>query len=138
MRSDWICGPLMSLIDTTVIGQGSSIELATLGPAMVICDYMSYTFMFLSIATSNMLATSLARKDKNEVQHHISDLLFIGFTCGYLMLLFTKFFGSWVLTAFTGQKNAHVVPAANTYVQIRGLAWPALLVGWVAQSARCF
>jgi hypothetical protein len=31
MRSDWICGPLMSLIDTAVIGQGSSIELATLG-----------------------------------------------------------------------------------------------------------
>jgi len=27
----WICGPLMSLIDTSVIGQGSSIELAALG-----------------------------------------------------------------------------------------------------------
>ncbi|KAK7849852.1 protein detoxification 46 [Quercus suber] len=64
----WICGPLMSLIDTAVIGQGSSIELAALGI------------------------------DKNEVQHHISILLFVGLTCGCLMLLFTKFFGSWVLT----------------------------------------
>jgi len=27
----WICGPLMSLIDTVVIGQGSSIQLAALG-----------------------------------------------------------------------------------------------------------
>lgn len=27
----WICGPLMSLIDTMVIGQGSSLELAALG-----------------------------------------------------------------------------------------------------------
>ena len=27
----WICGPLMSVIDTAVIGQGSSIELAALG-----------------------------------------------------------------------------------------------------------
>ena len=27
----WICGPLMSLMDTAVIGQGSSIELAALG-----------------------------------------------------------------------------------------------------------
>lgn len=27
----WICGPLMSLIDTVVIGQGSSVELAALG-----------------------------------------------------------------------------------------------------------
>ncbi|XP_050261317.1 protein DETOXIFICATION 46, chloroplastic [Quercus robur] len=131
----WICGPLMSLIDTAVIGQGSSIELAALGPGTVVCDYMSYTFMFLSIATSNMVATALARQDKNEVQHHISILLFVGLTCGCLMLLFTKFFGSWVLTAFTGPKNAHLIPAANKYVQIRGLAWPALLVGWVAQSA---
>ncbi|GMY05662.1 protein DETOXIFICATION 46, chloroplastic [Fagus crenata] len=131
----WICGPLMSLMDTAIIGQGSSIELAALGPGTVVCDYMSYSFMFLSIATSNMVATALAKKDKNEVQHHISILLCIGLACGCLMFLFTKVFGTWILTAFTGPKNAHLVPAANTYVQIRGLAWPALLVGWVAQSA---
>ncbi|XP_010271501.1 PREDICTED: protein DETOXIFICATION 46, chloroplastic [Nelumbo nucifera] len=131
----WVCGPLMSLIDTAVIGQGSSVELAALGPGTVVCDYLGYVFMFLSIATSNMVATSLAKKDKNEVQHRISILLFVGFTCGMGMLFFTKFFGSWLLTTFTGPKNLHIVPAANTYVQIRGLAWPALLVGWVAQSA---
>ncbi|GMH16273.1 hypothetical protein Nepgr_018114 [Nepenthes gracilis] len=131
----WICGPLMSLIDTAVIGQGSSIELAALGPGTVLCDYMSYVFMFLSIATSNMVATSLARQDEDEVQRQISILLFVGLTCGLLMLLFTKFLGAWALSAFTGAKNMHLLPAANTYVQIRGLAWPALLVGWVAQSA---
>ncbi|KAJ6692763.1 PROTEIN DETOXIFICATION 44 CHLOROPLASTIC-RELATED [Salix purpurea] len=131
----WLCGPLMSLIDTVVIGQGSYIELAALGPATVLCDYMSYVFMFLSIATSNMVATYLARGDKNQVQHQISILLFVGMTCGLLMLVFTRFFGSWALTAFSGPKNAQILPAANTYVQIRGLAWPAVLVGWVAQSA---
>ncbi|KAK9113027.1 hypothetical protein Scep_020546 [Stephania cephalantha] len=131
----WICGPLMSLIDTAVIGQGSSIELAALGPATVVCDYGSYVFMFLSIATSNMVATSLASEDKNDVQHKISILLFVGLACGVGMLILTKFFGTHLLTAFTGPKNLHMVPAANTYVQIRGLAWPALLLGWVAQSA---
>ncbi|CAM8899509.1 unnamed protein product [Rhodiola kirilowii] len=131
----WLCGPLMSLIDTAVIGQGSSIELAALGPGTVLCDYMSYIFMFLSIATSNLVATSLAKKDKGEVQHQISVLLFVGLACGVFMMIFTKFYGAWALTAFAGQKNAHIVPAADTYVQIRGLAWPAVLVGWVAQSA---
>ncbi|KAK9942724.1 hypothetical protein M0R45_008374 [Rubus argutus] len=131
----WISGPLMSLIDTVVVGQGSSVELAALGPGTVMCDNMSYIFMFLSIATSNMVATSLASGDKNEVQHHISTLLFVALTCGFLMLLFTRFFGSWALTAFTGSKNVHIIPAANTYVQIRSLAWPAVLVGWVTQSA---
>uniref|UniRef100_M4C8Q5 Protein DETOXIFICATION n=1 Tax=Brassica campestris TaxID=3711 RepID=M4C8Q5_BRACM len=128
----WICGPLMSLIDTAVIGQGSSVELAALGPATVVCDYLSYTFMFLSVATSNLVATSLARGDKDEVQHQISILLFIGLACGVVMMALTRLFGSGVLT---GAKNAEIVPAANTYVQIRGLAWPAVLIVWVAQSA---
>lgn len=30
----WICGPLMSLIDTAMIGRGSSLELAALGNAL--------------------------------------------------------------------------------------------------------
>ncbi|CAK8576616.1 unnamed protein product [Lathyrus sativus] len=131
----WLCGPLMSLIDTAVVGQGSSIELAALGPATVFCDYLGYSFMFLSIATSNMVATALAKQDREEVQHHISVLLFIGLSCGLAMLLFTRLFGATMLAAFTGPKNGHIVPAANTYVQIRGLAWPCLLVGSVSQSA---
>ncbi|GAU42025.1 hypothetical protein TSUD_90590 [Trifolium subterraneum] len=131
----WLCGPLMSLIDTAVVGQGSSIELAALGPATVFCDYLGYLFMFLSIATSNMVATALAKQDKEEVQHHISVLLFIGLACGLAMLVFTRLFGATTLAAFTGPNNVHLVPAANTYVQIRGLAWPSLLVGLVAQSA---
>ncbi|KAM7264382.1 hypothetical protein ACFE04_002065 [Oxalis oulophora] len=109
----WICGPLMSLIDTAVIGQRSSIQLAAL------------------------------------VQHHISVLIFVAFTSGFLMLLFTKIFGPWALTgnthsyittstpfgkplasntfrilsyflqsAFTGFKGSDIIPAANTYVQV--------------------
>jgi hypothetical protein len=32
------------------------------GPGTVFCDYLCYIFMFLSVATSNMVATSLANK----------------------------------------------------------------------------
>ncbi|KAM0034500.1 putative multi antimicrobial extrusion protein [Helianthus debilis subsp. tardiflorus] len=125
----------MSLIDTVVIGQSSSVELATLGPGTVLCNYMSYVFMFLSVATSNLVATSLAKEDNSEVQHQISTLLFVGLTCGLMMFLFIRFWGEWALTAFYGAKNAHMLSAANTYIQIRGLAWPTVLVGWVYQSA---
>ncbi|KAK6805867.1 hypothetical protein RDI58_003652 [Solanum bulbocastanum] len=38
------------------------------GPGTVFCDNTSYVFMFLSIATSNLVATSLAKQDKDEVQ----------------------------------------------------------------------
>ncbi|XP_031476655.1 protein DETOXIFICATION 46, chloroplastic-like [Nymphaea colorata] len=131
----WICGPMMSLIDTAVVGQSSSVELAALGPGTVVCDYMSYIFMFLSIATSNMVATSLAKKDSEEAQRHISMLLFVALASGLGMLFLMKFFGAQILSAFIGPKNLGIVPAANSYVQIRGLAWPAVLVGMVAQSA---
>ncbi|XP_011088475.1 protein DETOXIFICATION 46, chloroplastic [Sesamum indicum] len=131
----WLCGPLMSLIDTAVVGQSSSVELAALGPGTVFSDCASYLFMFLSIATSNLVATSLAQQDKSEVQHQISILLFVGLACGIMMLFFTKFYGRWALTAFAGANNADIITAANTYVQIRGLVWPVWLVGSVAQSA---
>ncbi|KAH0452429.1 hypothetical protein IEQ34_019728 [Dendrobium chrysotoxum] len=131
----WISGPLMSLIDTMVIGQGSSLELAALGPGTVFLDNLSYIFMFLSISTSNMVATSLAKKDNALAQNQISMLLFIAFTFGLGMFLFTKLFGLKILTAFSGSGNVHLVSAANSYIQIRGLAWPAILVGMVAQSA---
>lgn len=32
------------------------------GPGTVLCDNMSYLFMFLSVATSNFVATALAGK----------------------------------------------------------------------------
>ncbi|XP_020220105.1 protein DETOXIFICATION 46, chloroplastic isoform X2 [Cajanus cajan] len=133
----WISAPFMSLISTALVGRRSSTHLAALGPGTVFCDNMNLLFMFLSIATSNLVATSLAKGDKKQVQHQISMLLFVAFICGSLMLLFTQFLGSWALTSFTGPKNVHIVPAATKYVQIRGLAWPAVLYGLVAQSARC-
>jgi hypothetical protein len=96
----------------------------------VFCDYLCYVFMFLSVATSNMVATSVAKKvhptlttygcyavvyyrlcvkfqsphhsyymqDKELTQHQVSMLLFVGLVCGIGMFLFTKFFGTQVLT----------------------------------------
>ncbi|XP_062217189.1 protein DETOXIFICATION 46, chloroplastic-like [Phragmites australis] len=131
----WICGPLVSLIDTMVIDQTSSFQLAALGPGTVFCDYLCYIFMFLSVATSNMVATSLAKKDEELAQHQVSMLLFVALACGIGMFLFTKVFGTQVLTAFTGSGNYEIISSANTYAQIRGFTWPAVLVGLVAQSA---
>ena len=39
-----------------------NFEFGMAGPGTVVCDYMSYSFMFLSVATSNMVATALARQ----------------------------------------------------------------------------
>jgi Na+-driven multidrug efflux pump len=36
----WLAGPIMSLVDTSVVGLRSSIELAAMGPATNVCDSM--------------------------------------------------------------------------------------------------
>lgn len=45
----WICGPLMSLIDTAVIGQGSSVELAALGIVEKIGHFEILSFANLEV-----------------------------------------------------------------------------------------
>ncbi|BBM97273.1 protein MpEDS5 [Marchantia polymorpha subsp. ruderalis] len=131
----WLSGPLMSIIDTAVVGQSSSLELAALGPGTVLCDQLSYVFMFLSISTSNLIATALAHKDEAEAAGHLSRLLFISLFCGVAMMLIIEIFSTNLLQAFVGVKNYSIIPAARTYVQIRALAWPIVLVGMVSQSA---
>ncbi|KAI5082227.1 hypothetical protein GOP47_0001970 [Adiantum capillus-veneris] len=131
----WLSGPLMSLIDTAVVGKNSSLELAALGPGTVFCDQLGYVFMFLSVATSNLIATSLAKQDEARAAQHLSRLLFVALVAGVGMFLFTGAFAELFLKKFVGPENMGLVSAAFSYVKIRGYAWPAILVGMVAQSA---
>ncbi|MCO5552859.1 hypothetical protein L7F22_006377 [Adiantum nelumboides] len=131
----WLSGPLMSLIDTAVVGKNSSLELAALGPGTVFCDQFGYVFMFLSVATSNLIATSLAKQDEARAAHHLSRLLFVALVAGIGMFLLTGAFAEPFPNKFVGPENVGLVSAAFSYVKIRGFAWPAVLVGMVAQSA---
>lgn len=65
----------MSLITTKVRMIFLVLQMLT-GPGTVFCDNMNLLFMFLSIATSNMVATSLA-KGVSSYGLPISDAMFI-------------------------------------------------------------
>lgn len=131
----WLSPHIMSLINTAVIGNCSSLELAALGPGTVLCDQLSYIFNFLSIATASLIATSLANKNRVEAENHLSRLLLVAMVCGIGMFVMIELCGTSILKAFVGANNSALVPAAKTYVEIRGYAWPAVLIGMVAQSA---
>ena len=51
----WIIGPILSLIDTAVVGTKSDIELAALGPGTMVCDYNTYIFTFIAMASMRHL-----------------------------------------------------------------------------------
>lgn len=48
---------VLSLIDTSVVGTRSAVELAALGPGTMLCDYSAYIFTFLAIASAQALGS---------------------------------------------------------------------------------
>lgn len=130
----WLCSPLMSLIDTAVVGSGSSVELAALGPGTIVSDNLAFLFMFLSTAAGNLIATSMAEQNPEEASNHLRRLLLVAMVCGAGMVLFSEFCSRSLICGLAGP-NSSIVPAACRYARIRGLAWPAVLVASVTQSA---
>jgi len=72
----WLTEPLLSLVDTTVVGRPPkfprisktmnihsipvhTVELASLGPATLLCDTLVYLTYFLAIATTNSVRLQL-------------------------------------------------------------------------------
>mmetsp|Transcript_17356 Transcript_17356/g.40080 ORF Transcript_17356/g.40080 Transcript_17356/m.40080 type:complete len:669 (-) Transcript_17356:254-2260(-) len=61
----WLSEPLLSLVDTTIVGLTASaksavVQIAALGPATTLFDGLIYTTYFLAISTTNQLAPGLA------------------------------------------------------------------------------
>ena len=46
----WLVNPILSLVDTAVVGLQCSTDLAALAPGTMLIDYTSYIFTFLSVA----------------------------------------------------------------------------------------
>ena len=62
----WLSEPLLSLVDTTLVGVGSTtLQLAALGPATTLYDSLLYVWYFLSMATTSKLAKQLASIPKD-------------------------------------------------------------------------
>jgi Na+-driven multidrug efflux pump len=157
----WLSEPLLSLVDTTVVGlygggtgtgtgSGSAamgtttanavLQLAAMGPATTLVDAMMYTTYFLALATTNMLARSLAgAKDYRSLLKTTSHVLGVATVLGCIVtvLLFTAA-GPSMLTRMVGTNAAAASPQlvhyAVRYAQIRGLAAVCSVWQMVGQS----
>jgi MatE len=110
----FIAGPMMSLVDTAVVGQRNSLELAALGPATTLCDSLIYSAVFIAIATTNLLAAALADDDAKESQKVVAHALAIGIVAGAFMVAITVLFGAQMMASTAGS-NISVIPAALKY-----------------------
>jgi hypothetical protein len=127
----WLLGPIMSLIDSSVVGLSGTVpELAALGPGISLCDSSSYILTFITVATTNLFATALASRDKEECKRIVSDALTIGLGLGILLGVFQYLSAPFFMRQLCGTAVSSI-PYAISYVRIRSLAAPSVLLTMV-------
>jgi Na+-driven multidrug efflux pump len=57
-----VTNPVLSLVDTSVVGLTSEAQLAAMAPATALSDGLSYALTFIPIAVTNLVALHTARK----------------------------------------------------------------------------
>ncbi|KAG7349254.1 MATE efflux family protein [Nitzschia inconspicua] len=137
----WLSEPLLSLVDTTIVGLTSPAktavaQIAALGPATTLYDSAIYMTYFLAIATTNQLAPRLARKDYKGLRQSTSHLMGLAVLFGTIVTAMTFGLGRTIISQMVGSSitDASIVPLAANYAKIRAAVAPLCVVDFVAQS----
>lgn len=165
----WISEPLLSLVDSAAVGRyagkgvaaassstpnlSSVVQLASLGPATMLCDSSIYLTFFIAMATTNKLATSFAKKDVEEQVTTVSHVMAISLVVGAFLSLIINFCGEGLLSSILGPAGAtvtlptarggekivdltsQVLHAALGYARIRCAVYPLAVMGITSQAA---
>ena len=144
---------LLSLIDTAVVGQVSSVQLAALGPACAICDALTGLMVFISVGTTNAVSTTFGGGDKEGAKRAATVSVVCAFAIGCVVALGLSLsigpiinrvaLPAALASAATRTGGSAAAAAATTtlwascetYVRIRALSFPAALVLMSAQAS---
>ncbi|PSC76204.1 armadillo repeat-containing 8-like isoform B [Micractinium conductrix] len=128
-----LADPLMSLIDTVALGRMSDeLQLAALGPASLLLTFSNYILFGLSVGTVSLVAERLQRRDLPAASVALASSLFLAAVGGAAMGAVYLVAGPALLRC-TGA-DAAVLAYASSYLRIRALALPAVVVGQVSQA----
>ena len=140
----WLSEPLLSLVDTTIVGltmQSSKavLQIAALGPATTLYDSAIYMTYFLAISMTNQLAPKLAGRDWKGSRRSTSHLMGLAALFGGIVTLVTFGIGRQLISQMVGTAmDPAIIPLATNYAKIRAIVSPFAVVGFVAQSVRSF
>lgn len=138
----WLCGPILSLIDTSSVGLlAGTAHQAALSPAVAVTEYSALLLAFLYTGTTNLVAAANevdgddATKPKS-ARNLIASLqlsLWVGISFGAVLLALSR----PLLKALIGNDTLDpvVFETALKYVRIRALGMPAGTVIGSAQAA---
>jgi len=126
---------IMSLVDTSVVGRQSSVDLAALGPGSQMCDAATYMFSFLGMSTANMVAGAVASENNEDLERIISHSFAMAIGVGMLVTSAVHLFGHTYLSINVGHKAIEVVPSALVFAKARIMGATAIMMTMVGQAA---
>eukprot|EP00533_Pseudo-nitzschia_delicatissima_P003312 CAMPEP_0116106344 /NCGR_PEP_ID=MMETSP0327-20121206/15585_1 /TAXON_ID=44447 /ORGANISM="Pseudo-nitzschia delicatissima, Strain B596" /LENGTH=850 /DNA_ID=CAMNT_0003598949 /DNA_START=129 /DNA_END=2681 /DNA_ORIENTATION=- len=138
----WLCGPILSLIDTSAVGVLSgTVQQAALNPAVAVTDYAALLIAFLYTGTTNMVAsaqqTDRGTKDMPRTAKMMIGAMRMSTYVGAGLGAFLFVFARPLLRGIIGNDaiSPAVFAAAMKYVRIRALGMPAAAVLGSTQAA---
>ena len=156
----WLCGPILSMIDTSAVGLLSgTAQQAALNPAVSVTDYGGLLVAFMYTAATNLIAGA-READKNTVEDgglgevdvakvdakvgrsrtartllaSLQLALYVGIGFGLTLGTFSRQLLRALIGDAAGMDPA-VFAAANRYVQIRSLGMPAAVAVGTLQAS---
>mmetsp|Transcript_6918 Transcript_6918/g.15836 ORF Transcript_6918/g.15836 Transcript_6918/m.15836 type:complete len:600 (-) Transcript_6918:68-1867(-) len=138
----WLCGPLLSLIDTGAVGLLSgTTQQAALGPATAVANFALLCVAFMNTGATNLVASAQeSERNMKEKPKTTSSFItslqlstYVGLGLGSVLFVFAR----QILRALIGNDtiNPEILTTAMTYVRIRALGMPAAVVISSAQAA---
>jgi MATE family multidrug resistance protein len=118
--------PLVSLVDTAFVGNLGRIPLGALGASAAVFGVAFSLFIFLAYGTTPMIARTRAAGDEALAERVGGHALTLAFGVGIVMAAVLAATADATLGLIGA--DAEVMPSAVSYLRIRSLALPAVLV----------
>ena len=118
--------PLLTLVDTAFVARVGVVDLAALGVDTAILGVAFFGFNFLAYATTPLVARALGRREPDKARRLVGDALAVAVGLGVLSTVGLIVLAPW-LVELMGAGGGVAEPAV-TYLRVRALATPAILI----------
>ncbi len=125
--------PLISTVDTILMGNLSAKHLGAIGLGAMIFNFIYWNFGFLRMGTTGMTAQAYGAKDNNEATNTLYRACLVALSIAFLLLLFSPLLLKGGILAMQVQSSQ--VSMVETYFNVRMKEAPATLLlyallGW--------
>lgn len=135
----WLLQPILSLVDTSVIGMNTAsrsnvLQLAGLASGIAWVDSTAYMCQFVGMATTNLYATAISEGDRPKQRKVLSHATIIAFALGILLFAIQYTLAPMMMKILAGSA-VDSIPYALKYSKIRSFGALVAVPTIIGQAA---